>query len=98
MAGVNGEVRITGETQDLHSQGTSEVWLQAPKSNKGKVYVGFNCNGVGITVPDGITDVSSGFELQKGDSIGPIKDGNLKHITFIGTDAGDSLIYFATTS
>lgn len=98
MAGVNGEVKITGEAQELHYQGISEVWLQAPSKNSGKVYVGFNCDGLPITIPDGVTDITTGFELAEGDSIGPIKESNLSNIQFIGTDEGDSLIYFATTA
>jgi hypothetical protein len=62
----------------------------AAKDNAGTIYVG----GAGVTVPDGTTDVTSGYPLAAGESMPPINIDTLNRLYFIGTAATDDLIYF----
>jgi len=59
--------------------------------NAGNVYIG----GAGVTVPDGTTDVTSGFELDAGVSTPWLPVSNLNVFYRICDNAGDDLVYVA---
>jgi hypothetical protein len=87
--GGSGEVSVTTSNQRLPGKRINRVWFQAPKTNGGNLYVGW----ASATVMDGTTNTTTGWELDKTDTIGPISASNLDEFTVIGTDASDSLIY-----
>ena len=68
---------------------SSLVYLRAPNSNVGDVYVG----GAGVTIPQGTTDATSGVELSPGDNFGPLPISNLNLLYRICDNAGDDLVY-----
>jgi hypothetical protein len=67
------------------------VYIKAVSSNAGGVYIGF----LGVTVVDGTTDTTSGYELEAGDAIGPIPLDNLNRLYIICDNAGDDITYLA---
>lgn len=69
----------------------SMFWIKAVASNAGNVYLGM----AGVTVVDGTTDVTSGFELAPGDMIGPLPVENLNKFYIICNNAGDDITYLA---
>ena len=71
-------------------KGLKYVVLRALSSNAGNVYLGAST----VTVPDGTTDVTTGFELAAGDSEG-FYIGNLAELYRICDNAGDDLVYIA---
>ena len=70
--------------------GLKYVVFRALSSNAGNVYLGKST----VTVPDGTSDVTSGFELAAGDSEG-FYIGNLNELYRICDNAGDDLVYLA---
>jgi len=69
------------------------VNFKARIDNAGRVYIG----KVGVTVPDGTTDTTTGFELNPGDETGWIPCGNLNEFYRICDNAGDDLTYIYLT-
>lgn len=67
----------------------SMFWIKAVASNAGNVYLGLS----GVTVVDGTTDTTSGFELTPGDMIGPLPANNLNDFYIICNNAGDDITY-----
>ena len=67
------------------------VNFKAVSSNAGKVYIG----GSGVTIVDGTTDTTSGWELGAGESTGWIPCGNLNQFYRICDNTGDDLTYLA---
>lgn len=65
------------------------AWLKAVASNAGNVYIGVS----GVTVVDGTTDTTSGFELAAGEVLGPLEIPNLNVLFRICNNAGDDLTY-----
>lgn len=65
------------------------VKFRALTSNAGDVYIG----GLGVTVPDGETDATSGLELSSGDDSGWIPVENLNKFYMITDNNGDDLTY-----
>jgi hypothetical protein len=94
-AGANGEISITTSSAAGPDIQAGDVWLSTPSTNSGKVYVGHVDSG-SVTVKDGTTDTTSGVELAESVIFGPLKIANLKYLTFIGTDADDSVLYLIT--
>lgn len=90
-------VVATGERQgsatavQLPSVAGSMFWIKAVASNAGNVYLGVS----GVTVVDGTTDATSGFELTPGDMIGPLPADNLNNFWIICNNAGDDVTYLA---
>lgn len=67
------------------------VKFKATTGNSGNVYIG----GVDVTKPDGLTDTTSGFELDAGVETDWIPVSNLNKIYRICDNAGDDLVYIA---
>tara|TARA_R110000765_G_scaffold77622_3_gene152515 strand:- start:976 stop:1287 length:312 start_codon:yes stop_codon:yes gene_type:complete len=65
------------------------VNIKAVLGNSGNVYVGFS----GVTVVDGSTDVTSGWELDAGEETGWLPVGNLNELYIICDNAGDDIVY-----
>jgi len=65
------------------------VNIKAVRSNSGNVYVGF----AGVTVVDGTTDITSGWELDAGEETGWLPVGNLDALYIICDNAGDDIVY-----
>lgn len=70
------------------------VKFKAATSNAGNVYIG----GVGVTVPDGNTDVLTGLELIPADESGWIPIDNLNRFYRVCNNVGDDLTYLALVS
>ncbi len=90
MSKVSGEINVTTGNQTLPAKEMNRVWFKAPKANSGFVYIGWGS----ATVPDGSTNETSGWQLDKQEEIGPINADNLSQFSVIGTDGDDSLLYF----
>ena len=67
------------------------VNIKAVRGNSGNVYIGF----AGVTVVDGTTDVTSGWELDAAEETGWIPVGNLNELYIICDNAGDDLVYMS---
>ena len=67
------------------------VKFKAVSSNAGDVYIG----GSGVTVVDGTTDTTSGFELGAGEESPWLLAYNLNIFYRICDNAGDDLTYIA---
>ena len=65
------------------------VNIKAVANNSGHVYVGF----AGVTVVDGTTDTTSGWELDAKEETAGIPVGNLDELYIICDNAGDDLVY-----
>ena len=65
------------------------IWISAVSSNAGDVYIG----GAAVTVPQGTTDTTAGYELNPGDKIGPLPLSNLNLLYIICDNAGDDITY-----
>ena len=63
--------------------------FKAVKGNAGNVYIGI----AGVTVVDGTTDTTSGFELGAGETTGWIPASNLNLFYRICDNAGDDVVY-----
>jgi hypothetical protein len=60
-------------------------------SNSGNVYIG----GPGVTIPDGSTDTTSGWEIDAGQETEWLYVDNLNVFYRICNNAGDDLVYLA---
>ena len=67
------------------------VWFKAQFDNSGNVYLG----GSGVTKAGGDTDITTGYQLAKGESVGPLQVSNLNLFWRISDNAGDDLTYLA---
>lgn len=66
------------------------VRIKARAANTGKVAIGDDTN---VTLPNGVTDTTSGFELSAGEDTGWMPVANLNELWGIGTGATDSVTY-----
>ncbi len=89
LKAVTGERQGSASAVVLPAVAGAMVWIKAVGSNAGNVYIGPS----GVTVVDGTTDVTSGYELAAGDSIGPIPIDNLNKLYIICDNAGDDITY-----
>ena len=86
-----GEIDGSATAAVLPSIACQLVCFKAVASNAGNVYLGV----AGVTVVDGTTDITSGFELDAGDSTPWIPVDNLNRFYLICDNAGDDLTYLA---
>jgi len=86
---VSGERQGSATAAQLPNVPASLVWISALTTNVGDVYVG----AAAVTVADGTTDTTSGFELNPGDKLGPLPIGNLNQLYIICDNAGDDITY-----
>jgi hypothetical protein len=91
LSGVTtGEHAGSATAHQLPDIACSMVWIKAVGSNAGNVYVGAST----VTVVNGTTDLTSGFELDAGDVLGPLPLDNLSRLYIICDNAGDDIVYF----
>jgi len=91
MRGVQtGEVSGSATAKVLPAIVGSMIWIKAVASNVGNVYLGI----AGVTVVNGTTDITSGFELVPGEQIGPLVLDNMSRLYIICDNAGDDITYF----
>jgi hypothetical protein len=88
---VTGELQGSASALQLPDIPCQLVKFRAEATNAGKVYIG----GAGVTIPDGTTDATSGWELAAGIESGWIPVNSLKAFYRICDNAGDDLVYMA---
>lgn len=87
----SGELQGSASALQLPNITCSMVKFKARSDNAGSVYIGVS----GVTLPDGTTDTTTGFELDAGDDSGWIPVSNLNVFYRICDNAGDDLTYWA---
>ncbi len=87
----SGELAGSATALQLPDIECSIVMFKALIDNVGDVYIG----GSGVTVADGTTDTTSGYELSPGDATPWIPILNLNVLYRICDNAGDDLTYLA---
>ena len=90
--GKNGELAGSASAVQMPDISCNMVNFKAVLSNAGNVYIGFVS---GVTVVNGTTDTTSGFELGPGDETGFIPVDNLDRFYRICNNAGDDLTYLS---
>lgn len=86
----SGEIAgATSATQMPSIECAGAVCLQAAKSNVGNVYIG----GAGVTKPNGVTDQTTGIELEPGEVLQFMPCSNLNIFFYICDIAGDDILY-----
>jgi len=88
---VCGELAGSITALQMPSVACAAVRFKAVIGNGGNVYIG----GAGVTVVDGTTDTTSGFELDAGEETGWLAVNNLNIFYRICNNAGDDLTYIA---
>lgn len=93
---LSGGGELAGTTSALQCPSVTAryVRLKARADNAGGVYLG---RSNAVTVPDGTTDVTTGFELAAGDETGWLPLSNLNQLWRICNNAGDDLVYWVLT-
>lgn len=86
-----GEVAGAASATQFPALACQAVKLKAEASNAGKVYIG----GAGVTIPDGSSDVTSGWELAAGAETGWLPISNMNLLYRICENAGDDVVYMA---
>ena len=88
---VSGELAGSATAAQMPDIDCQMVKFKAVIGNAGNVYIG----GAGVTVVDGTTDVTTGWELDAQDETGWIPVSNLNKLYRICDNAGDDLTYIA---
>jgi hypothetical protein len=86
---LSGEVQGGTTAAQLPDIPCAAVNIKALADNSGNVYIG----GENVTKPDGITDETSGFELDAGQETGWIEVANLNWLWMITDNNGDDITY-----
>lgn len=86
---ASGEIQGGTTLAQMPNVSCSMVKFKALASNAGNVYIG----GPGVTVADGNSDATSGFELAPGDDSGWIPIDNLNKMYSVSNNNGDDLTY-----
>lgn len=86
---VSGELQGSASALQLPTVTCRLAKFKALASNAGNVYLG----AANVTVPDGTTDTTSGFELIPGDESPWLPITNLNVLYRICQNAGDDLTY-----
>lgn len=87
----SGELQGSATALALPDIDCSMVMFKALIDNAGDVYIG----GSGVTVADGTTDTTSGYELSPGDATPWIPIHNLSVLYRICDNTGDDMTYLA---
>lgn len=87
----SGEIQGNAAATVLPTIACTMVNFKALASNAGNVYLG----GAGVTIPNGTTDATSGWELDAGQETGWLFVDNLNKFYLICDNAGDDLVYLA---
>lgn len=91
---AHGEIAGSATAAVCPSVAAKFVRFKATVSNAGDVYLGISN---AVTVADGTTDVTTGFELNPGDDTGWLPCTNVNNFWRICDNAGDDLVYWAIT-
>lgn len=86
-----GEVQGGTTAAQMPDVPCSRVNIKALTGNSTNVYLGT----VGVTVPDGVTDTTSGFTLDAGQETGWLDISNLNMLYMITDANGDDVSYIA---
>lgn len=86
---ITGELAGSGTAVQMPTITCSMVKFKAVRSNAGNVYIGV----AGVTIVDGTTDTTSGFELDAGEETPWLPTVNLNTFYRISDNAGDDLTY-----
>ena len=86
-----GEIAGSLSVRQLPDIPCSMVKIKAKGANTGRVYIG----GASVTVPNGNTNVTTGFELAAGADTDWMGLENLNKLYSICNTGGDGLIYIA---
>ena len=70
------------------------VQIKALNDNAGNVYLGYSS---AVTVANGSTDTTTGFQLDAGESTGWIPIDSLNELWMICDNAGDDITYMVLT-
>ena len=84
-----GEINLTDAAVVLPSIPCKLAYISALKGNTGYVYIG----GAGVTVATGSLNVTTGLQLEAGDTIGPLPIPNLNVLYGIAATSGDDISY-----
>jgi hypothetical protein len=87
----SGELQGSATALQLPDIDCKMVMFSALASNASNVYIG----GSGVTVPDGTTDTTSGYELTPGAQTPWLPVHNMSLLYRICDDAGDDIVYIA---
>ena len=90
---VSGELAGSATAAQMPDITCNAVGFFALTDNVGNVYIG----GPGVTVPNGVTDTTSGVPIAAGGQLQFIPCRNLKIFHYICDYAGDDLVYLAIT-
>jgi hypothetical protein len=88
---ASGELQGSATALQMPSVACRYVKFKAVSDNAGNVYIG----GAGVTVVDGTTDTTTGFELAAGEETGWLPASNANLFYRICDNAGDDLTYLA---
>ena len=90
---VSGELAGSVTAAQMPTITCNAVQFTALTDNVGNVYIG----GPGVTVPNGVTDTTSGAPIAAGGSMQFIPCGSLDMFYYICDNAGDDFVYMAIT-
>ena len=90
---ISGELAGSTTATQMPNIVCNAVQFTALTDNATNVYIG----GAGVTVPNGVTDTTSGTPLAAGSQMQFIPCRNLNQFYYICDSANDDLIYFALT-
>ena len=88
---TSGELAGSATAVQMPDISCKMVKFKARYINTGKVYIG----SAGVTVPNGVTDTTSGLSLNPGEETGWIPIDNLSRLYRICDSANDHLTYLA---
>jgi len=88
---VSGELAGSATAVQMPNIACQMVMFVADNGNAGDVYIG----GAGVTVADGTTDVTSGYQLKASAQTPWIPCQNMNQLYRICDNAGDDLLYLA---
>lgn len=87
----SGEIQGGTTAAQMPDVPCSKVMFRALASNSGNVYIG----GASVTKPDGVTDTTSGYELDAGQETEWLEIPNLNLLHMITDNNGDDVVYIA---
>ena len=87
----SGELQGSGSVLQMPTLACKYVKFKARGDNAGYVYIG----GSAVTIPNGTTDITTGFELASGEETGWLPATNVNLFYRICNNAGDDLTYIA---
>lgn len=87
---VTGEVGGTSSAERLPDVPCSKVNIRAVQGNSGNVYLG---GASTLTIADGGTDATTGFQLDAGQETGWLELSNLNQLYMICDNPGDDIVY-----